>query len=410
MYENGCGDYSIIYSEGAWIARDPTPEQCSQGDWTDGSSDLDPQESYYRRLLQRYQSMRQMLNDIKPSPPFSSSSKPSANSRIATMLPTSRHQWLYTLDREYPSPSLLRKMTSTDILMGLRFCTDSLDRFKAITKQKSCWVWALLARAPEKGSLGYRESGCIRDLGRKAGQFGMRLRREAEGKYEGADKEEGEWDATETDVLEDGVSSAVPESSTPKQEKMNGATEQKQEHHSQSDREMSISEDEVEIQGEDTTTLDPTCVHLLEQVNGTRHVAEVEKPPPPVANQAEASATTGSDDEPTTLEEARARLLAQLGDRLVQPHINGNTSASKPFASRADAERHRRESARAQGKDIAGVTRTTHRDRNEPVVAPEIQQRPGPDLNSRVTIDMILTVVAECYGQRDLLRFREIWE
>jgi hypothetical protein len=32
-----------------------------------------------------------------------------------------------------------------------------------------------------------------------------------------------------------------------------------------------------------------------------------------------------------------------------------------------------------------------------------------PDLNSKVTCDMILTVVAERYGQKDLLRFRDSW-
>ena len=31
------------------------------------------------------------------------------------------------------------------------------------------------------------------------------------------------------------------------------------------------------------------------------------------------------------------------------------------------------------------------------------------DWNTKVAIDMILTVVAECYGQKDLLEFRAAW-
>jgi hypothetical protein len=31
------------------------------------------------------------------------------------------------------------------------------------------------------------------------------------------------------------------------------------------------------------------------------------------------------------------------------------------------------------------------------------------DINTKVTIDMILTIVAECFGQRDLLKYRGRW-
>ena len=33
-----------------------------------------------------------------------------------------------------------------------------------------------------------------------------------------------------------------------------------------------------------------------------------------------------------------------------------------------------------------------------------------PDANTRATLDMIISVVGECYGQRDLLQFREEWD
>ncbi|KAF2273673.1 uncharacterized protein EI97DRAFT_460862 [Westerdykella ornata] len=420
MLETGRGDYTVIYSEGTWIARDPTPEEYSQGDWSDQYEDLDPQEQYYRALLQRYQSMRKMLNDIHPTSPNPPDRPTCSNLRIATIMPTSRHQWLYTLDREYPSPSLLRKMSTLDVFMGLRFCTDSLDRFKAITKPKSCWIWALLARAPESGTLDYRASGCIRDLGHKAGQFGMRLRtddgrvlrgdggeqREKERGHGGGDEEaavgeeEEGWEASEMDILEE--PNGVPAPSMALQESTNGDTGNQHESTSQSDAEMSISEDEGEADEDPSAKLESARARLLAQVSGSEHLPQSEKPNPSPPGQKQAPVT--SDDEPKTLEEARARLLEQLGDRLVKPQGTGRSNDDKPFASRADAERHRR------GKDISEASRGMPHDSTKPTfVASEIEYA-GPDLNTRATIDMILTVVAECYGQRDLLRFRELWE
>jgi hypothetical protein len=32
-----------------------------------------------------------------------------------------------------------------------------------------------------------------------------------------------------------------------------------------------------------------------------------------------------------------------------------------------------------------------------------------PDLNTRLTIDKILTIAAKCYGQKDPLKYRDNW-
>jgi hypothetical protein len=71
------------------------------------------------------------------------------------------------------------------------------------------------------------------------------------------------------------------------------------------------------------------------------------------------------------LEQARARLLAQLGDRLVQSEV---PSSEEP-------QQHGPSSALVEPRHMV----------------------------ARVTIDTILTVVAECFGQKDLLRYRQRW-
>jgi hypothetical protein len=100
----------------------------------------------------------------------------------------------------------------------------------------------------------------------------------------------------------------------------------------------------------------------------------------------------------TDLEQARARarLLTQLGDRLVQPELPAlqspsytadRQSESGKLENGDDQQRSGGEHGR-EGEDVAGC---------------------GIDLNTRATIDMVLTIVAEYFGQRDLLKYRQPW-
>jgi hypothetical protein len=98
----------------------------------------------------------------------------------------------------------------------------------------------------------------------------------------------------------------------------------------------------------------------------------------------------------TDLEQARARLLTQLGDRLVHTELPALQSPS--YTADRQSESGKLENGDDQkgsggehgreGEDLAGC---------------------GIDLNTRVTIDMVLTIVAEYFGQRDLLKYRQRW-
>ncbi|KAF2752274.1 hypothetical protein M011DRAFT_482987 [Sporormia fimetaria CBS 119925] len=392
MYEDGCGDHTVLFNEGTWIAKDPTPDESYSS--YDYEEDLDPQEQYYENLLKRYDTMRHSLSVLKGSD-SPGNAKAAVSGRLAKDIPNGPPQWLHMIEHEFPSPRLLARMTEFQTLRGLKYCAQSLDRSQKISKTKSCWVWALLAKAPEVGSLDYEKVGIIRDLGHKAGQFGMRLRRElakasekkyGHGGYDGADEEyeEGEggddaWEPNlpaETEEGElDGIAGVVKKEQTPSdnaarivapQKTTNPPQQIKQGQACISDAEMSISEDEGEV---------------------------TDDPPADTAN------TT---DDPTTLEEARARLLAQLGDRFVAP----SKPTPKLFLSRADAERYRNAQANgASGKIGQHVPYT------EGVAADSEAYSPPKklDWNTMATLDMILTVVAERYGQKDLMRFREAW-
>ena len=98
---------------------------------------------------------------------------------------------------------------------------------------------------------------------------------------------------------------------------------------------------------------------------------------------------------PTGIEQARAGLLAQLGDRLVAPIVH---------SSRAEAER-----SREQGRQHAGADE--HRYYNMVASRSGTEKTALSDSiwNTTLAIDMVLTVVGERYGQRDLLECRRTW-
>ncbi|KAF2021695.1 hypothetical protein BU24DRAFT_488068 [Aaosphaeria arxii CBS 175.79] len=407
------GNTSVIYEDGTWIACDrsrvehPSPS-------LDGSVELDPQEQYYRNLLRRYAALRETLFygshlDLDKR----KASHPSKCTDSAT--PRTRHNWLYSLDREYPTPAQIFKMNEDDVFRGLKYCAHSLDRFGSISKQKSCWIWALLAKAPDYGDLDYRRVGSIRDLGHRAGQF--RLRLPDEGDEDSETDSESELEEGEHIADTKGHESEHPQTEDLQRKPEEASNEQTKEGDSDHGGEMSISED-----GEDGEISDA--------------------------------------DEPTTLEEARARLLAQLGDRLVRPQEksnrdlsqsvrdgvaspggsthrhNGNGDADQSLESRRDRKTHDEKGQNASGldSDAAGTSstqqakyfasRTEAEDYRKQLLTRSGIDTPKPKKveimpksdnietvawNSKVTIDMILTVVAECYGQKDLLRFRGIW-
>jgi hypothetical protein len=322
------------------------------------------------------------------------------------------------MEREYPTPAQILQMDERAVLKGLEYCAHALRRFDTISNQKGCWIWTLLALLRDKGTMDHWKMAQVRDIGCRAGQLGAELRRGAvtcsyadiaedsdadnDERSTSQDVDEGEEYEDEED--EEGMQvHPAHEAEQPKTHKTQNqgpsetststqAQVPSQESADDSEAEMSMSEDEDEKQG-------------------------------------------NSDNEAVDLEKARARLLAQLGDRLVQPGIrttghspdsgtphteNGQVPqdvalgqdkpVNRSFPSRAEAERQRqqmREQERRQETEKEESRIQQHE--AQVVAANQIHSMTAVDLNTRVTIDMILTVVADCYGQIDLLKFREVW-
>jgi hypothetical protein len=519
MYTSGRGDHRAVYHDGTWVAVDPDASLQTEDHWSEDSADLDPQEQYYRSLLRRYEALRVTLANADPKELAALvEANPSQYTNIQP--PSSRKAWLSTLDRDFPTPARVVHINEWNTFCALQYCAETLDRYETISKQKSCWIWTLLALAGEKGTLDYYRAGRIRDLGHKAGQLsvllhsGARPRPPSDDEYE--DVEEWHADGEGTDG-EDEQQDAESKISTTGNGIVTQVPPDAEEHELDEEGEV------IELPGHDQAGTES----IGAQVDGTdEREADVHSQPNQTNSDSDDSADMSmSDDEGEIqeddeaevrdgcagLEEARARLLAQLGDRLVQPSVpppkgprpgsqlqsasrhgprhrhngkvchdstcratdrprkdgsSGNASQAgqqkespgsrpaqppaKVYASRAEAELQRQKmrddilakaklsdgpdhgdasatSASVPGETISspknskGMSRAQAssnfqggaghgtKGKSEEDSSDNVDETIPVDINTRVTIDMILTVVAECYGQRDLLHYREPW-
>lgn len=229
------------------------------------------------------------------------------------------------------------------VVLGGKF----LRRGTELRERTSRWLWALLARLPDRGELDYMEVGYIRDLGKRAAllMHSLRemaaLREEVEGGGGAAQEDDGlegdqeDWDGEAED--DDGA-----EEPAPPQESVEPA--------SNADHDPTSVQPSSDPPARSSSTA-PTSIP---DANGDK------------ADQMEDGEVDESApmDIDTDVESARTRLLAKL-----DVHSSNGNDADQ-------AEEPPFDPARAR-------------------------------MNMRATLNMILTVAGELYGQRDLLEFRD---
>jgi hypothetical protein len=326
--------------------------------------------------------------------------------------PSNRHEWLYAIDREYPTPSQLCLLDELSVRRGLEYCAHALDRFETISSQKSCWIWALLALSGDVGTMDSQKMSHIRDLGTKAGDMSVGLRSRLAQQAEAPQSDSPHTDSVSFKQIDE-TGAARRKSYADVSELQTGYVQSRVSEHLPS---------EAKETHEDAS---------IPQHDVVPNIASSGSPEILANNQE----TTNAETSDGALERARARLLAQLGDNLVQagipasnpdtgdmhPHhpaqhdsgLDGSHAEIKvrPIPSRAEAERQR-QLMRAQSSATASLEETQLPGRGLSATTQSVELVDNSDeldLNTRVTIDMILTVVAECYGQRDLLAFRKPW-
>jgi hypothetical protein len=349
---HGAGnDRGIIFREGTLIAID-------QGEIISGDEELSeenadavlPQDRCNQLLLKRFHHLRITLQTGEERGKLNI---PKTNSAAATepFLPRSERAWTNTISRDPPKLEQILRLDERAIYSGLECCARSLDDIASISTPHSCWIWTLLAVAGDVGTMSHEKVGTIRNLGQKAGLMGVRLR----GLDVGIEDQgsAGQRDGVDADA---DINS--------------------------SDAEMSISGDEE---------------------------------------------TVHSSVELSDLERARASLLSQLGDRLVHAQLPPSKSPLTSSCHGKAAHRGMKngkvlqEAVSEQTPPPLNSTSAQMKEGKErKIIEPPLDTANNPqsqggsavdgiDLNTRVTIDMVLTIVAEYFGQRDLLAYRKPW-
>ncbi|KAF2741347.1 hypothetical protein EJ04DRAFT_507171 [Polyplosphaeria fusca] len=362
MYENGRGDMRVYYEDGTFIYRELDGFDDPMAGTASFDSDSNPEDQYHRQLIKRYRKLCATLSQTTPDA-LAERAKDDPSILENINIPRNQQEWLRTLDNEDPKPASICLLNKKDLLNGIKHCADTMCQRKSISKHRSRWIWTLLAKVGDRGTLDYSEIGRIRDLSHQAGQFGIRMRKglipQEVSEQESEDIESWEPNGLDGDDEDSDSDVGSPHGKHTSNDTGNGA---------------------INIQKAGVKT---TSAMVRAQV------ANGENSGPPVLDRYEEGLVSDSAmsisedgevcdaDDSNDLEVARARVLAQLGDRLVQPKTAATTES---------------------------VVRETRVE-----VFPDNTRTDDVDWNSRVTVDMIITIAAECYGQKDLLRFRSSW-
>lgn len=343
------GDAYGFFEDGAYIGRSRTLDEDDESDTEEEKGVKALHEAYYAAILSHYQHMRSILGKDPPSTMVdrfwaSSSSLPTE------CTPLTHNIWSRLLRDSDPNPLWLALLDKTSVLEIIRLLVSGkfLHRGQIIPERISRWLWALLARLPDRGTLNHFEAGRVRDLGNRAALLAQSL---ADMAALGVDLAEGpamHEDGTDHAGGDEMLDGNAPKIHNPKQSAAaasklcpGGAAPSLSPAGRAGDAKAHQEDDD------DDVAMDLGSDSDLEE-------GEVED---------------DGNDAVLSLEDAKARLLAQLDD---QPG--------------ADAD------------DASEVV--------SEVVSEEEAARLQAQVNTRATITMILTVVGEFYGQRDLLEAR----
>ena len=273
-----------------------------------------------------------------------------------------------------PVPAQVASMDKISVLRLLGLLTGGtlLRRGSEVEMGVSRWAWSLLARLPERGELTSEEIGVVRELGKKAVLVGMGIRRNKNWE-EGMREVEKDFDEDEHGELPEGVHGNQIELESEDEHVVLEGTDGDGEHLAMDslDEDTFIGPKLMGI-GETSPTMQldkngggastRASLHESGQIcHDMNHTSEEEGE----------IASEESPEDSDVLAAARARILARLG----QDQTNDS-----------DSEGENMEIREAKDKGVAAIW------------------------NTKATVDMIITVAGEMYGQRDLLEFRGAWE
>lgn len=354
IYDDGVGDHRGWYEGGAYVAAPILESEASHEDTETGR---DPQLVYFDSILTRFQALRAQLSRTPPPEAVQS-----LDGDHPVYLPSSDKdafaKWSWTLKNRDPVPVQLASIDKGTAfrLLGMLTKGSMLKRGRDVDGSVSRWLWGLLARVPEQGELSNVDVSIIRELGKKAVLVAVGFK-EAQEWSEGIDEVEADFDGE------------VPV--------------------------------EYEAIGEEGVLPDEGESIHARKSSVVEESAELE-PLTPIQSSAQ---------ETTILNQPATQTQHESSD-MIQSPLQGQPEATTGLELSCQ---HELSVAESSENYAAAKARVLARLNNDEVNVPEPEVfadriSTSPTLNTRATLNMIITVAGELYGQRDLLEFRELWE
>jgi len=280
--------------------------------------------------------------------------------------------WLSCIRSHDPSPAGLASLDIVATLRVLRLLTTLLRRRVNLSKRLSAWLWAVLCSIPDVGTLDSEQVGVVRELGKRAvwvrcGWAGGDIAESTEGLGPG---EEEEGAVAELDAI---AASLVDGEEVEGEER-----------------------DETDARGNSSsplltaaTGMDESETHDMLRLDGANDTS---------APRAAGNAPIATDTDTNTTETRKQYndidlVQASKLQRKSDPHGNDNKNSN----AGANTPLH---------PDAVDAPEVTDPTSNITAKAGAVN---SPDANTRATLDMLITVAGDLYGQRDLLEFGEVW-
>ncbi|KAK3646363.1 hypothetical protein LTR56_003123 [Elasticomyces elasticus] len=164
LYESGVGDGRGYFEDGAYVGRANIGPVMPDS----AKTTIEPQEAYTRALKQRFAVAREQMHSTPDSDDLA---------KMDEEHPTTYRQgdnkahanWKRILTTTMPSPTQVQALdtTSVDRLLEV-IMRVNLIREQILQESTSVWIWSLLARLDDVGSMNNQEVYAIREFGKKA--------------------------------------------------------------------------------------------------------------------------------------------------------------------------------------------------------------------------------------------------
>lgn len=164
IYDSGLGDSRGFVSDGAYIGRPALgPSATDQVKPT-----MEPQEAYTAALLSRFLRTRELMRS-DPRIELLAGLNRDHPTKFSTSDNKGYAQWMRMLQTTAPLPAQVQAMSQTSAFRLLKFAQRMLlTRGKDVTAITSTWIWSLLARLDDVGTMNNDQACAVREFGKRA--------------------------------------------------------------------------------------------------------------------------------------------------------------------------------------------------------------------------------------------------